>query len=265
MSPPIADGGYSEIDFETHDHVAEVVIDRAEKGNTLTPTTIHEIDEARAHAEEADGIGALVLRSTGDRFFSTGADLNSVLPLIESGDADGVSEFNADWHAAYRRIEEADIPVIAGVSGQALAGGLELTLVCDQVVATPDARFGDHHLEYNLIGGGGSTQRLPRIVGPRRAKELLLSTRTISAEKAKDWGLVNRVIDESETLADAVLEYAADFADHHPVAVKRQKHLANRSMELSLDDGIALEQQYANVHLLSEAAKQGLAEFMDRD
>jgi enoyl-CoA hydratase/carnithine racemase len=245
--------------------VAEIVLERAEKGNTLRPETIDEIDSARERAEDADGIAALVIRSAGEKFFSTGADLNSVLPLIEEGDSDGVSEFNANWHAAYRRIEQSELPIIAGVSGQALAGGFELVFVCDQVVAAPGARFGDHHVKYNLIGGGGSTQRLPRIVGPRRAKELLLSDKTISADTAREWGLVNRVTDEDESLAEAVKEYAADIAKHHPLALKRQKHLANQSMETNLEGGLRLEQEMANVHLMSSAVQEGLAEFMDRD
>ncbi|WP_340100473.1 enoyl-CoA hydratase/isomerase family protein [Salinibaculum salinum] len=265
MASETPDGGYTDIAYRTEGNVAEVLIERAEKGNTLRPETIDEIDSAREHAEDADDIGALVIRSEGDRFFSTGADLNSVLPLIEEGDSDGVSEFNANWHAAYRRIEQSDLPIIAAVSGQALAGGFELVLVCDQVVATPEARFGDHHVKYNLIGGGGSTQRLPRIVGPRRAKELLLSDKTISAETAREWGLVNQVTDEDESLTDAVMDYVADIAKHHPLALKRQKQLANQSLESSLAAGLKLEQETANVHLMSNAVQEGLAEFMDRD
>jgi enoyl-CoA hydratase/carnithine racemase len=265
MTSEIPDGGYTDIAYSTDGNVAEIVIERAEKGNTLRPETIDEIDSALGEAEDAEDIGALVIRSAGDRFFSTGADLNSVLPLIEQGDSDGVSEFNAEWHAAYRRIEESELPIIAGVSGQALAGGFELTLVCDQVVATPEAKFGDHHVKYNLIGGGGSTQRLPRIVGPRRAKELLLSDKTISADKAHNWGLVNRVIDEDESLDDALIEYARDIAKHHPLALARQKHLANQSMETTLEAGLELEQAMANVHLMSSAVQEGLQEFIDRD
>lgn len=265
MASETPDGGYTDIAYSTDGRVAEILVERGDKGNTLRPETIEEIDSARERAEDAEDIGALVIRTEGDRFFSTGADLNSVLPMIEEGDSDGVSEFNANWHAAYRRIEQSELPIVAGVSGQALAGGFELMLVCDQVVATEGARFGDHHLKYNLIGGGGSTQRLPRIVGPRRAKELLLTDKTISAEKALDWGLVNKAVDEDDSLADEVIEYAEDIAKHHPLALKRQKHLANQSLELSLESGLKLEQETANVHLMSSAVQEGLQEFMDRD
>ncbi|WP_336361481.1 enoyl-CoA hydratase/isomerase family protein [Haladaptatus sp. ZSTT2] len=256
---------FTDIVFTTDGNVAEIVLDRPEKGNTLRPETIDEIDAAREYAEDTDGINALVIRSTGDRFFSTGADLNSVLPLIEEDDSDGVSEFNANWHAAYRRIEQSAIPIIAGVSGMALAGGFELLLVCDLVVAAPSARFGDHHVKYNLIGGGGSTQRLPRLVGLRRAKELLLTEKMISAETAREWGLVNEVIGEDDDLAEATMALAKDVASHHPLALRRQKHLANQSVEMALEPSLKLEQEMANVHLLSSAAQEGLAEFMDRE
>lgn len=255
---------FSDIRYTRTDKVAEIVIDRAEKGNTLRPETLSELDAARERAEATDGVRALVIRSAGDRFFCTGADLAAVQPLLESADSDAVSEFNAHWHEAYGRIEASELPVIAGVSGMALAGGFELLLVCDLVVATPGATFGDHHVKYNLIGGGGSTQRLPRIVGPRRAKELLLTDRSISAPTAREWGLVNEVIQDDADLATEVREYAAEVAQHHPLALKRQKHLANESMRTTLAEGLKLERETANVHLLSSAAREGLSEFLER-
>lgn len=257
-------GGYEDIRYSVDDGLAEVVIDRPEKGNTLRPKTINEVDGARARAEDDADVRALAIRSAGEEFFSSGADLNSVLPLIEESDSDAVVEFNELWHRVYNRIADADLPVLAGVSGQALAGGLELTLVCDLVVASPAATFGDHHINFNLIGGGGSTQRLPRTVGLRRAKELLLTGDTISAETAREWGLVNRLTDEGESVAEAIAELGRKIADHHPTALKRQKHLANRSLETSLESGLQLERETANVHLQSSATKEGLREFMDR-
>lgn len=256
-------GSFSDVRYTQTDGIAEVVIERAQKGNTLRPDTLGELDASRELAEESADVGVLVLRSQGDQFFCTGADLAAVQPVLEAGNSDAVSEFNSRWHEVYGRIENADIPVVAGVSGMALAGGLELLLVCDLVVAGPGASFGDHHVKYNLIGGGGATQRLPRIVGPRRAKQLLLTDKTISATTAREWGLINEVIDEEDDLAEEVRAYAADIAQHHPLALKRQKYLANQSMRTTLSEGLALEREMANVHLLSNAAGDGLSEFLD--
>lgn len=261
---PAASGGFEDIEYSVEDGLAEIVIDRQEKGNTLRPETLAEVDEARASAEADDDVRVLALRTAGDKFFSSGADLNSVLPIIESDDSDAVVEFNEQWHRVYDSFENSDLPVIAGVSGQALAGGLELTLVCDLVVATPEATFGDQHINFNLIGGGGATQRLPRIVGVRRAKELLLTGDAISAETAKEWGLVNRITEEGEPLADAVADLGKQIAGHHPVALRRQKHLANESLRSGLEEGLKLERETANVHLMSSATKEGLQKFLDR-
>lgn len=257
-------GGFEDIEYSVEEGLAEIVIDRQEKGNTLRPETLAEVDDARARAEADDDVRVLAIRTAGDRFFSSGADLNSVLPIIESEDSDAVVEFNEQWHRVYDSFENSPLPVIAGVSGQALAGGLELTLVCDLVVATPEARFGDQHINFNLIGGGGATQRLSRIVGVRRSKELLLTGDSISAETAKEWGLVNRITDEDETLEGAVADLGKQIAGHHPVALERQKYLANESMRTTLDDGLKLEREMANIHLMSSAAKEGLQKFMDR-
>lgn len=257
-------GNLEDIEYSVEDGLAEIFIDREEKGNTLRPETLAEVDEARARAESDDEVRVLAIRTAGDRFFSSGADLNSVLPIIESEDSDAVVEFNEQWHRVYDSFENSDLPVIAGVSGQALAGGLELTLVCDLVVATPGATFGDQHINFNLIGGGGATQRLPRIVGVRRAKELLLTGDAISAETAKDWGMVNRIADDEESLAEAVADLGKQIAEHHPVALRRQKQLANESLQNTLDEGLKLERETANVHLMSEATREGLQKFMDR-
>lgn len=257
-------GDFEDIEYTVEDGLAQIVIDRQEKGNTLRPETLAEVDDARALAEAADDVRVLAIRTAGDRFFSSGADLNSVLPIIESEDSDAVVEFNEQWHRVYDALENSPLPVIAGVSGQALAGGLELTLVCDLVVATPEATFGDQHINFNLIGGGGATQRLSRIVGVRRSKELLLTGDAISAETAKEWGLVNRVTEEGESLEEAVAELGTRMAEHHPLALKRQKYLANESLRTTLDDGLKLEREMANIHLMSSAANEGLQRFMDR-
>lgn len=263
-SQPADTGEFEDIQYRVEDGLAEILIDREEKGNTLRPETLAEVDDARARAEADDEVRALALRTAGEKFFSSGADLNSVLPIIQSESSDAVVEFNEQWHRVYDRFEDSDLPVIAGVSGQALAGGLELTLVCDLVVATPEATFGDQHINFNLIGGGGATQRLSRIVGVRRAKELLLTGDAISAERAKNWGLVNRITDEDESLVEAVRDLGTQIAQHHPVALRRQKQLANESLRTGLDEGLKLERETANVHLMSEATKEGLQKFMDR-
>lgn len=248
----------TDVRYEVRDGFAEIVLDRPEKLNAIRPRTLTDLDEARERAEGDDDVRAILIAGAGDGF-SAGADLSAVRMLMD--DQAGIEQFLRSWHGTYDSLADTSLPTVACVDGRALAGGLELVLVCDLAVASPDARFGDQHVNVNLIPGGGGSQRLPRIVGRRRAKELMLTGETISAETAVEWGLANRVEADPR---DATRELARRLADHHPVALARAKELVDAGMDLSLEDGLGLELETAVRHLLSDAAEEGLEEFLDR-
>jgi enoyl-CoA hydratase/carnithine racemase len=159
------------------------------------------------------------------------------------------------WHGVFDRIEALPLPVIAGVHGLALAGGLELLLVADLVVADEGARLGDQHANFGLVAGGGGSQRLPRLVGARRAKELMMLGGWLSAADALAWGLVNRVV-PAGTVANAVEEMAGTLA--------AGSGSANRAFDTDLAEGLELERRLVAQHMRSADAAEGLRAFAEK-
>jgi len=256
---------FEDIAYEVRQATAEIVLDRPDCLNAIRPQTLSELNSAIDQAETDPEVVAGLIRSGSDQFFSSGGDLNVVGELI--GDQSGYESFLESWHETFNKLNNSDIPIVGYVTGPALAGGLELVLVCDVAVASADAEFGDQHINLNLLPSGGGSQRLPHLVGLRRAKELILTGKTISAKTAEDWGLVNHVIEKDDTEADP-LETARSFvktiSQHDPDALCRSKELINRSVDLDLEDGIELELQAVLRHQHSDAAKTGLAEFFEK-
>src|SRR6185503_19068986 len=159
------------------------------------------------------------------------ADLRVVEELAP--DPERWAAFMSLWHRVFDRIERLPVPVVAGVHGLALAGGLELTLVCDLVVADEEARLGDQHVNFALVAGGGGSQRLPRLIGARRAKELMLLGGWLDARQALAWGLVNRVA-PAGTVDAATRALAEELAQKSGAASRTVKRLVDRGLDLDL-------------------------------
>jgi enoyl-CoA hydratase len=167
------------------------------------------------------------------------------------------------WHRVFNRIEVLPVPVVAGVQGLALAGGLELTLVADLVVADEAARLGDQHANFGLVAGGGGSQRLPRLIGARRAKEMMLLGGWLSVAQALDWGLVNRVA-PAGTLGAVVEEMAAALAAGSGSAARTVKALVNRAFDADLAGGLELELSLVAAHMRTAEAAEGLRAFAEK-
>src|SRR6185369_17595303 len=150
-----------------------------------------------------------------------------------SPDPDKWSRFMRLWHRVFNRVEALPVPVVAGVQGLALAGGLELTLVADLVVADEAARLGDQHANFGLVAGGGGSQRLPRLIGARRAKELMLLGGWVDAAQALHWGLVNRVAPAGQVAA-AAEALARELAGKSAAASRTAKRLVDQGLDLTL-------------------------------
>jgi enoyl-CoA hydratase len=240
--------------------VAHVVLDRPEQLNAISPELLRDLDVACAAIEDDPGVRAVALCGAG-RAFCAGADLRFVEELAP--DAARWAEFMDLWHRVFDRIERLPPPVIAGVHGLALAGGLELTLVCDLVVADEGARLGDQHANFALVAGGGGSQRLPRLIGARRAKELMLLGGWLDARQAHDWGLVNRVV-ATGTVETATLALARELAEKSRAASRTVKLLVDRGLGMDLRAGLELEKQQVAAHMRTEDAAAGLRAFRER-
>lgn len=251
---------YQRILFEKKDSIAKITLNRPDKLNAIDEETLLDLQAALAEIERDDSIRVVVLASTG-RAFSAGADLAAMRG--KAGDPNEVNRFLRFWHRIFNSLENLGKPTIAAVQGFALAGGLELVMVCDLAIASEEARIGDAHANYGMIPGGGGTQRLPRFVGLRKAKELMFTGDFLSAKEAESLGLVNKVV-PGDRLEAAVIELAQKIAEKSPLGLRHMKYLANRSREADLDSGLELEILASQVHMTSEDMKEGTTAFVEK-
>lgn len=214
--------------------VAVLVLDRPAAHNAVGTPQLEQLERELRSCSDA---GAIVLASEG-RSFCVGADLGEVGSAW--GNRDLVWAFLALFHDVANAIAESPVPVIAAVQGLALAGGLELALACDLIVAADDAEFGDQHINVDLVPGGGGSQRLPRAIGARRALALQLFGTRIDANTALGWGLVHQVCSPEDLRAEAV-KAATHIASHERLAVRRIRELGRAAATLPLREGLALE------------------------
>jgi enoyl-CoA hydratase/carnithine racemase len=240
--------------------VGTITLSRPEVFNCLSLETIAALAEALRGFERDGDTRAVVIRAEG-KHFCTGAALDEV--LARHADAAAMDDFMVHGHALHAAMEASPLPILAAVHGLCLAGGLELVLACDIVIAARGAQFGDQHARFGLLPGWGSTQRLPRILGLRRAMDLMLSARWIGAEEAGHWGLVNRVV-EDEALIPQAMEYAAMLATRSPAGIAAMKRLARKGLELPLAEGLRLETETVAPAFASADVVEGLAAFREK-
>jgi enoyl-CoA hydratase len=248
------------VTYAAFEGIARVGLNRPAQLNAISPALLEDLDRVCAAVEDDPGVRVVTLTAAG-RAFCAGADLKAVREL--SPDPERWGAYMRLWHRVFDRIEALPVPVIAGVHGLALAGGLELTLVADLVVADEGARLGDQHANFGLVAGGGGSQRLPRLVGPRRAKELMLLGGWLSAQEAREWGLVNRIAPPG-TLAAVVEELAAALAAKSDSANRTVKALVSRALDADLASGLETERRLVASHMRSAEAAEGLAAFAEK-
>ena len=242
------------------DGVGIIELSRPEKFNCLSLEVKKGIDGARERFEKDNSVRAILLRAQG-KHFCTGADLDEVKSLLK--DKDALHEFMEDGLGVLSRLEASPLPVVAAVQGLCLAGGTELMLSCDIIFAAKSAKFGDQHGQFGLIPGWGGSQRFPRIIGLRRALDLFLSVRWISADEALSWGLVNYVCEE-DALVDEAMDYCRKMTTRSGTGLAAMKRLARKGLEGSLEEGLQLELETAVPHLMIDDVAEGLAAFEGR-
>lgn len=234
------------------DDVALVRLDRP-KANALSAAVLAQVHDAAA-ALHHEPPGAVVLWG-GRRIFAAGAD------IVELGDS-GAGAVGASFAAALGAVASVPRATIAAVNGYALGGGLELALACDFRICADDARLGLPEVLLGVIPGGGGTQRLPRLIGSSRAKELIFSGRQVRADEALAIGLVDRVVAPDDVL-DAALAWAAEFASGAVVAQGLAKAAIDGGLQTSLAEGLALEQEAFLAVAGTEDAARGLTSFRE--
>ena len=248
------------VSFRSEGGIARVVLNRPAQLNAISPELLRDLAEV-CDAIERDLTLKVVLLTGAGRAFCAGADLKAVQTIAP--DPAKWRAFMELWLRVFKRLESLPQVVIAGVHGMALAGGLELVLTCDLVVADEEAKLGDQHANFGLVAGGGGSQRLPRAVGARRAKELMLLGHWLSAREAFEWGLVNRVaaVGQLQTTLD---ELAGQLVTKSASANRAVKRLVNRALDVDLMSGLEFEAAEVAVHMRSPDTSEGLRAFLEK-
>ena len=245
---------YESIIFEREENIAILTFNRPDARNAVNNQVRAEFTAAIAEVEADDDIKVMILTGSG-KAFASGVD---------------IKEFNqtTPYHAhnLFRlgeRVEKLPKPVIAAVNGFCLGGGNEIALGCDIIIASERAKFGQPELNIGVIPGGGATQRLPRMIGVCRAKELIFTSDIITAEEALKLGMINRVVPEDQLMPTAK-EIAKKIATKSPAALKLAKQAINYGMQTSLEAGLKYEYELYSLSLSLEDKKEGVNAFLEK-
>jgi enoyl-CoA hydratase/carnithine racemase len=248
------------IRVEQRGAVAVWTIDRADRANALSRPTLLAFGKLAREAATNPSIRAIVVTGAGDKAFCAGADLKERQGMSENDVRVQVGLYRSELGP----LDRSPKPVVAAINGAALGGGLELALCCDLRVAASHAVLGLPETSLGIIPGAGGTQRLPRVVGEARAKEMILLARRLSANEALAWGLVNRVTPAGKNVVDDTLEWIAPIADGAPIAQGAALEAIDRSFDTTLELGLELERVSYDRTVVSEDRREALAAFAEK-
>jgi enoyl-CoA hydratase len=249
---------YATILYEKTANVAWVTLNRPDVLNAQSDELRAEVVRALEQASQDDDVYVVVITGAGDKAFSAGADI-SQFPTRSPLDVVTAKA----RRRPYEMIREMPKPVIAAVNGLALGGGCELVLACDIVIAADSAKFGQPEIRVGVIPGCGGTQVLPRLIGEKRAKELIFTGRTITAEEALGFGIVNQVVPLAE-LREATEKFVGDLLRNSPAILKLAKLAINKSLETPLSVGMSYERDLFALCFGTDDQKEGARAFLDK-
>ncbi len=247
---------YQFILVEPEPPIAVVRFNRPKVLNALNQTLIGEMVDALETLDRDESIGCIILTGN-ERAFAAGAD------ITEMAHATVVDQMSGDQFSRWDRVRRVRKPIIAAVSGWALGGGCEIALMCDMIVASETARFGQPEINIGIIPGAGGTQRWAQLVGKARAMEICLTGDPITAEEAKAWGLVNRVV-PTELYLEEAKTLARKVASKPPLAVRQAKEAVNNVFNDYLDKGLTFERKNFYMLFATEDQKEGMAAFVEK-
>ncbi|MCR9146873.1 MAG: enoyl-CoA hydratase [Rhodobacteraceae bacterium] len=248
---------YETIIVEIEDHVAKITLNRPDALNALNDQLLRELVAALRDAQANDKVRCIVITGS-QKAFAAGADIKM---MSEKSFVDVFTEdlFGPD-HDAITRIRK---PIIAGVSGYALGGGCELAMMCDFIIASDTAKFGQPEINLGVMAGLGGSQRLTRFVGKSKSMDMNLTGRFMDAEEAERAGLVSRVV-PAKKLMDEVMSAAQKIAEKSMLSTMAVKEAVNRSYEVPLAEGLLFERRVFQSLFATEDQKEGMAAFAEK-
>lgn len=244
---------------EVVDHIAWVKINRPASLNALNSEVIESLEYALQTLEQDTTVKVVVISGAGEKAFVAGGDIKEMSAMTPwearafASRGQQVVEFIGKMHKA----------VIAAVNGFALGGGLELALACDFIYASENARLGLPEVTLGVIPGFGGTQKLARLIGPNKARELIFSGKMLSAQQAREWGIVNAVF-PAEELRERVMEVAGMIARAGPIAVASAREAITRGLDMGLSDGLRFESALFASLFATEDQKEGMQAFINK-
>lgn len=241
-------------------HVLLIKLNRPEVANAINTQMGHDmLDLWRRLTDDSGGVRCAILTGAGDKIFCAGGDLKERNGMTKQ---QWVAQHEL-FERAYWTLVEVPVPIIAAINGHAYAGGLETALACDFLYAANTARFALTEVSIGIMPGGGGTQNLPRAVGERRAKEIILTAKPFSAQQAAEWGLVNRVCEPAE-LMPAALETARAIAGNAPLSVRQAKKSIHFGLQMELKTAYRFEVEAYNHLVETEDRYEGIRAFNEK-
>lgn len=250
---------YENIIFDTDGDVAIIKFNRPKSLNAVNTEVLFELADALNKIEHDINIGALILTGEGEKSFVAGADISQMVTLSPIQ----LRKFSRDGQEILFSLEELPIPVIACVNGFALGGGTEIAMACDFIYASENAKFGQPEITLGVIPGFGGTQRLSRLVGKSMAKELCMTGVIISAQEAKEIGLVNKVF-SPEALWEETMKTAKSMAGKGKVSMRATKRCIDRGYDVDLHSGSYMESDAFALCMASPDGKEGMTAFLEK-
>lgn len=250
---------YQNILFQIQDGVGVLTFNRPNVMNALNPSTLEETSDAVGQAARDENVRVLVLTGAGDKAFVAGADINEFVKLNPLS----ARALAAKGQGVLFEIEHLPKPVIACVNGFALGGGCEIAMACDFIYASDKARFGQPEINLGLIPGFGGTQRLSRLIGRAKTKELCMTAEMIDAQQAKDLGLVAKVF-PSEQLFDETMKIARLLCAKSAAALASIKRVVDCGAQVDLRSGCTLEAEAFGVCFGGEDMREGVSAFLEK-
>ncbi|MGC8753545.1 MAG: enoyl-CoA hydratase [Thermosulfidibacteraceae bacterium] len=244
---------------DERNNILLVTLNRPEVHNAICLGMLHELSDVLEKYWFDKKVRALIITGSGEKAFCAGADLKERISMSE----DEVRVFIRTIRDTFTKIEDIPKPVICAMNGVAFGGGLELALACDLRIAAKGVLMGLTETSLAIIPGAGGTQRLPRIVGISKAKELIYLAKRITAEEAMVIGLVNEVV-ERERLLDRAFEIAREIAKKGPIAISQAKYAINRGYEVDIKSGLEIETKAYEVLIPTKDRLEGLKAFMEK-
>ena len=249
------------LDFSISNNIATITLNRPENANALNPIMAKELSNMAIECDENKDIRAVIIEGSG-KMFCAGGDLKAFSDAGDSAPA-LIKQMAGDLHIAISRFSRMDAPTIAAINGTAAGAGFSIAISADVVISTKSAKFVMAYTNAGLSPDGSSTYFLPRRIGDRRARELMLTNRVLSAEEALEWGLINKIV-EQENLSATTRELAEEFACGPTLAYGKVKNLLNASFDNGLETQMELETRGISDMARSSDGRKGIQAFLNK-